>query len=107
MAESKQSSSSVTSSLSGPSSSLVTPHNQAETSLLVTNHRLNGHNYLQWSQSVMMFISGKGRDDYLTRETNPLEKTDPQYKIWKSENNMVISWLINSMTTEIGENFLL
>lgn len=27
--------------------------------------------------------------------------------VWKAENNMVMSWLINSMTTEIGENFLL
>jgi len=73
----------------------------------VTNHKLNGLNYLQWSQSVMMFISGKGRDDYLTGAAVPPAKTDKQYKLWRSENNMVMSWLINSMTTEIIGNFLL
>ena len=28
-------------------------------------------------------------------------------KLWTIENNMVLSWLVNSMTNEIGENFLL
>ncbi|KAH9705129.1 Plant intracellular ras-group-related LRR protein 4 [Citrus sinensis] len=36
--------------------------------ILITSHKLNDHNYLQWSQSVMMFICGKGKDDYLTGE---------------------------------------
>ncbi|KAL5563644.1 hypothetical protein UlMin_033391 [Ulmus minor] len=58
-------------------------------SSLVTNHKLNGHNFLQWSQSVFKYICGKGKDEYLT------------------ENHMVMSWLINSMTTEVGESFLL
>ncbi|KAA8538921.1 hypothetical protein F0562_025613 [Nyssa sinensis] len=73
----------------------------------ITGHKLNGQNYLQWSQSVMMFICGKGRDDYLTGVAAPPRKKDPKYRTWKSENNMVMSWLINSMTNEIGENFLL
>ena len=33
--------------------------------LPITGHKLNMHNYLQWSQSVMMFICGKGKDDHL------------------------------------------
>ena len=35
---------------------------------LVTSHKFNGHNFLQWSQSVMMYIGGKGKEEYLTRE---------------------------------------
>ena len=80
----------------------------SESSLLnITSHKLNGHNYLQWSQSVMMFICGKGKDDYLTGEVTIPEREDPKFKVWKSENNMIMSWLINSMINEIGENFLL
>jgi len=26
----------------------------------ITSHKLNGQNYLQWSQFVMMFICGRG-----------------------------------------------
>jgi len=54
-----------------------------------------------------MFICGKGRDDYLTGEVIIPEKNDPKFRTWKTENHMVMSWLINSMTNKIGENFLL
>ena len=74
---------------------------------LITGHKLNGHNYLQWSQSVMMFICGRGKDDYLIGETTAPKKDDPKFKSWKSENNMVMLWLINSMTNDIGKNYLL
>jgi len=55
----------------------------------------------------MMFICRKGKDDYLIGATSKLGEEDPKLRIWKSKNNMVLSWLINSMTTEIGEIFLL
>ncbi|KAK2452382.1 putative mitochondrial protein [Trifolium repens] len=80
---------------------------ETTTHLPITGHKLNGNNYLQWSQSVLMFVSGKGKDEYLTGETVAPETGDPTFKQWKTENNMVMSWLINSMTNEIGENFLL
>ncbi|KAL5540397.1 hypothetical protein UlMin_042420 [Ulmus minor] len=75
--------------------------------LPITGHKLNGKNFLQWSQSVIMFICEKGKDDYLTGVAVPHAKEDPKFKRWKAENNMVMSWLINSMNNDIGENFLL
>ena len=83
-------------------------HGGAENpSLLITGHKLNGHNFLQWSQLVMMYVCGKGKDEYLTGEVAILEKTDPKFRVWKTKNHMVMSWLINWMNTNIGENFLL
>ncbi|KAL5574355.1 hypothetical protein UlMin_023952 [Ulmus minor] len=73
----------------------------------ITNHKLNGHNFLQWSQSVFIYIYGRGKDEYLTGEVYIPAATEPKYQTWKIENHMVMSWLINSMTTEVGENFLL
>ena len=37
----------------------------------------------------------------------PPKPKDASYRKWKSENNMVKSWLINSMVNEIGDNFWL
>ena len=54
-----------------------------------------------------MFICGRGKDDYLTGEIPILKKDDPSYKKWKAENHQIMSWLINSMNVDIGENFLL
>ncbi|KAK3012421.1 hypothetical protein RJ639_010652 [Escallonia herrerae] len=81
-------------------------HGNSESSVLpITGHKLNGLNYLQWSQSVFMFISGKGKEDYLTGTIETPSKDDPSYKKWNSENHMVMSWLINTMNLEIGQNF--
>ena len=54
-----------------------------------------------------MYIDGKDKDGYLTREIIQPKSDDPRFRTWKTENNMVKSWLINPMTNEIDENFLL
>ncbi|KAF7814546.1 Retrovirus-related Pol polyprotein from transposon RE1 [Senna tora] len=77
------------------------------TPVLITGHKLNGHNYLQWRQSVYMFICGKGKDDYLTGAAKAPDQNTSAHKKWKAEDHMVMSWLVNSMTTEVGDNFLL
>ncbi|WVY96157.1 hypothetical protein V8G54_028308 [Vigna mungo] len=73
----------------------------------ITNHKLSGHNYLLWSQSVRMFIRGKGKDDFLNGASVQPAETDASYKNWIATNSMVQSWLISSMMPDIGENFLL
>ena len=55
----------------------------------------------------MMFVYEKKKDDYLIGVAMSPDKEDPKFKDCKTENNMVISWLINSMNNDIGENFLL
>ncbi|KAI6683001.1 hypothetical protein NL676_028914 [Syzygium grande] len=74
--------------------------------LLITGHKLTGHNFNQWSHSVMIFICGKGKEDYLTRVVVQPEETSLNYRTWKVENNTVMSWLLNSMTNETRENFM-
>lgn len=72
----------------------------------ITGHKLNGHNYNQWSHSVMIFVTGEGKEEYLTGATQPPVQDSANYRTWKTENNMVMSWLLNSMTNETGENFM-
>ncbi|XP_039020537.1 uncharacterized protein LOC120152380 [Hibiscus syriacus] len=87
---------------------MASSNNSGDSNLMpITGHKLNGNNYLQWSHSVMMFICGRGNGDYLKGVATKPSQDDEKFKIWNSENNMVMSWLINSMTNEIGENFLL
>lgn len=54
-----------------------------------------------------MFICGRGKDGHLTGEIAAPEPADPKYRAWRTDDHLVMSWLINSMTTEVGENFLL
>ncbi|RVX17159.1 hypothetical protein CK203_003382 [Vitis vinifera] len=87
-------------------SSSSSSHQMETSHLPITAHKLNGQNYLQWSQSILMFIWGKEKDDYITGASAAPETTASTYKKWIAENNMVMSWLVNSMTAGIGENFL-
>lgn len=75
--------------------------------VMITNHKLTGSNYLSWSRAVEMFIVGRGKDDYLYGEITVPSSTDARFRQWRSENSMIMSWLISSMTPEIGENFML
>ena len=95
------------SSYSDQAATLPTSGNSENIALLITSHKLNGQNFLQWSQSVRMFICGTGKEDYLTGEIPILKNDDSGYKKWKAENHQLMSWLINSMNVDIGENFLL
>lgn len=74
---------------------------------MVTNLKLTSHNYLAWSKVVEMFIIGRGKDDYLYGNMQIPLVTDTLYRQWKTENAMIMSWLISSMTPEIGNNFIL
>ena len=74
----RQSSTSEVTSKTGKLPNTVSPGIE-NPSLLIICHKLNDYIYLQWSSSVMMFICGKGGDDYLTGEATMLEKKDPQF----------------------------
>ena len=55
----------------------------------------------------MMYLCGRHKDDFLTSIATPPKPEAPGFKPLKSEQIMVMFWLINSMIPEIGENFLL
>ena len=41
---------------------------------------------------MLLFICGKGKDEYLTGEAAMPETTKPGFKKWKIENSMIMSW---------------
>ena len=46
--------------------------------LQITGHKLNGENFNQWSHFAMIFVCGKGKEEYLTGEAYPPVEIDPQ-----------------------------
>ncbi|TYK15014.1 uncharacterized protein E5676_scaffold45G00480 [Cucumis melo var. makuwa] len=45
----------------------------------ITTIQLNGEDFFHWSQSVRMYIRGKGENGYITREKTTLSPTDPSF----------------------------
>ncbi|XP_074364949.1 uncharacterized protein LOC141705998 [Apium graveolens] len=72
----------------------------------ITSIRLNGDNFVRWSQSVRMYIRGRGKIGYLTGETKKPASTDLTYSTWDAENSMVMTWLVNSMDEDISSNYM-
>ncbi|EOY17116.1 Cysteine-rich RLK (RECEPTOR-like protein kinase) 8 [Theobroma cacao] len=75
-------------------------------SLQITQHKLNGANFLEWSQSVMLVIRGKGKLSYLTGTKVTPKEGAAGHSTWESENSMVMAWLINSMEPKIDQTYL-
>ncbi|XP_073064013.1 uncharacterized protein [Primulina eburnea] len=94
-----------TTSISTPVQSSVTSES-VHSSMQFIVHKLNGQNYLEWSQSVKLAIDGRGKLGYLTGETKEPESKYPSYILWRSENSLVMAWLLNSMDTSIAKPHL-
>ncbi|XP_039004046.1 uncharacterized protein LOC120130986 [Hibiscus syriacus] len=75
-------------------------------SLSITCHRLNGENYIAWSQSVRLFITSRQKQQYLSDNMPILNPSNPQYDNWLTENTTIMSWLLNSMLPDINANFM-
>ncbi|RVW15422.1 hypothetical protein CK203_082618 [Vitis vinifera] len=55
--------------------------------LPITGYKLNGSNYLQWSQFVLMFIGSKDKDGYLTGEITAKEMWDAVKETYFTKEN--------------------
>ncbi|CAA7404645.1 unnamed protein product [Spirodela intermedia] len=66
--------------------------------------RFNGINLHQWEQFVDLMLLGRGLTDHLIEES--FKKSDPKYRRWKSEEAIIHTRLLSTMTLEMCENFL-
>ena len=97
----------TTASITDPTTSaaLSGNHNAPHT-IQITSIKLNGDNFVRWSQSVRMYIRGREKTGYITGDTPAPLQEDPNYAKWDAENSMVMTWLVNSMEEEIGSNYM-
>lgn len=77
---------------------------------------LNGNkNYIPWSRSVTIGLSGRGKLQYVTGTKEKPKPTDPQKQTeaetikieeWQTADHMVMSWLLNTMEPQIANMFM-
>jgi hypothetical protein len=71
---------------------------------MITTVKLDGRNYLAWSQSARMFIGSRRKCWYITGSKKEPPADDPSYEDWESDN--LTSWLLHSMQPTISEGLL-
>ncbi|GAV66115.1 UBN2_3 domain-containing protein, partial [Cephalotus follicularis] len=75
-------------------------------SLQITSHKLNSKNFLQWSQSILLVIRGRGKIGYITGKVQQPDVNDPTYENYELNNSIVMAWLIKSMESHISRTYL-
>ena len=68
------------------------------------SYRLNGKNYLKWSQFICTQLKGRGRLSHLLG-TGPT-KRDPTFEAWDKEDSMIMSWLWDFMDPMISDTYM-
>ncbi|XP_074301147.1 uncharacterized protein LOC141632500 [Silene latifolia] len=72
----------------------------------LVNPLFNGKNFLPWSRSVLMALSTKNKQGFLTGTVPQPAFTSSPFSRWLRADSMVRCWLLNSMIPTIKEGYL-
>lgn len=76
-------------------------HNSDNPGIPLVTQLLTEQNYHQWSRSVSIALSAKMKLGLIDGSLVKPSSDSPQYALWIRCNDMVVSWLLNSISTEI------
>ena len=75
--------------------------------LVLISQPLTGENYASWSRSMVIPLSVKNKLGFIDGSVKKLEETDFNLLgCWCRNNNMVIAWLLNSVSKDISASIL-
>lgn len=66
----------------------------------------NRTNYLEWSKSAKITLSGKRKIWYVNGKIKPPPEDDPTYNEWEAADGVFTSWLLKSMEQYFQDNVL-
>ena len=66
---------------------------------------LNGFNYLPWSRAVSLALGGRSKLGFINGSIAAPEACSSGYESWLSKDQLVMTWLLNSMERKLAEIF--
>lgn len=66
---------------------------------------LNEFNYFPWSRAVTIALGGRNKLGYVNGHIKPVDPSSQDYESWQCKDQLVMSWLLNSMENHIAEIF--
>ena len=67
---------------------------------------LNGDNYGTWSRSISIALSAKNKTGFVDGSIPKPLGTDAKFADWKRCNDMVLSWILNSIDPSISDSVI-
>ncbi|KAI5344590.1 hypothetical protein L3X38_012467 [Prunus dulcis] len=71
--------------------------------MVITSKPLNGNNYATWCRSISISLSAKNKFDFIdgTVKMSSAKTYPDEFSLWKRCNDMVLSWLLNTLELDI------
>ena len=91
--------------LMDPSDPFLLHHFDHPGIVLVTK-LLNGDNYGTWSHWMSIALSAKNNTGFIDGSLKKPPSTNEKYLSWKRCNDMVLSWLLNSMEPDLANSVI-
>ncbi|KAF8408467.1 hypothetical protein HHK36_007621 [Tetracentron sinense] len=74
---------------------------------MLFSQQLTDDNYNSWKRAMVMALTAKNKIGFVDGcLTKPANSSDPLSSIWCRCNNMVLSWLLNSVSKEIAASII-
>ena len=81
-------------------------HSSDHLGISLVTKQLNGDNYTTWSQSMSIALSAKNKTGFIDGSIKKPTSTNEKYALWKRCNDMVLSWILNSIDSNLGDSVL-
>ncbi|GJZ63297.1 cysteine-rich receptor-like protein kinase 8 [Tanacetum coccineum] len=80
-------------------------HQNDHPGLILISKKLAGsENYSTWKRSMMIALNARNKLKLINREFEEPVTTSPLRSLWERANDMVISWILNTVSEQIGNN---
>ncbi|XP_060182490.1 uncharacterized protein LOC132612185 [Lycium barbarum] len=73
---------------------------------LLTNTVFDGRSFGGWKRGMWIALTAKNKSGFVDGSTREPSAGTDLHRAWSRANNMVISWLLNSLSREISESIL-
>ncbi|XP_022851410.1 uncharacterized protein LOC111373157 [Olea europaea var. sylvestris] len=81
-------------------------HHTHNPGLILVSQPLTGDNYASWSRSMKIALSVKNKLGFINGSISRPAGNDDLLKSWMRNNNIVISWILNSVSKEISASII-
>ncbi|RVX09347.1 hypothetical protein CK203_015309 [Vitis vinifera] len=83
-------------------------HHSDHPGLVLISKSLNGDNYSAWKRAMILALNSKNKLGFVNGSIKaPSEEIDPEgYATWSRCNDMVHSWIVNTLNPEIANSVI-
>ncbi|XP_029127717.1 uncharacterized protein LOC109800316 [Cajanus cajan] len=76
--------------------------------MVLVSKPLNGDNYSTWRRAITISLNAKSKFGFVdgTLKASSAETKLEDYPTWKKCNDMVFSWILNSLAPDIADNII-